>query len=607
MENGWWHGWRRALLGCALGVAAWGAPAPRVLAGPAPDATAPAAARADTGAAPGSRADSLARRQRVDSLAIVRSADSLLVRAANAPPETLDTAPQLTVPVFLGGGEIFRVRGGRDGLGPKERAAAIRTRLTNVVRDAAAPADSVRLRSTAQGVEVRVGRYFLWVITPEDIDGLSSADLAVHMAELPGRLRDGILKERSLRRPIGILKSTLLAIGLTFAAWLLARVLAMGGRAWHDWLNGVLPRYLRAIRVRNFEVFSKSQLTAGLGGVLARLDLVLGIVLLYLYLTLVFSLFPWTQGWSWQLLHFASSKAMAGLRSIGAAVPGLLLIVVIVAFFRWLAGLSDRFFDAVASGSLRVGWVHAEVARPSKRIVKIVLWITAAIVAFPYIPGAQTRAFQGVSLFVGVLFSLGSTGIISNIIAGIVLTFSRAFRVGDRVKIGAEVGDVTSLGFFATKLRTIRNEELTLPNGQVASSAIVNYTRLAAGPGLILHTEVTIGYDVDWRKVHALLVEAGARVEGVEAEPAPWVYQRSLNDFHVSYELNCVTRLSHPQLRLYSDLHQEIQDAFARAGIEILSPGYHAIRDGNSAVLPAEPEGPRPEGRQFHLNTTQGA
>lgn len=537
--------------------------------------------------------------------ALVPAADTLVVHATNAPAETVGTASLLTVPVFLGGGEIFRVRAGRDGLGARERAAAIRARLTNVVRDAGAPADSVRLRSTPQGVEVRLGGYFLWVITPEDIAGLDPADLAVHMAELPGRLRDGILKERQLRRPLGVLKSTFLALGLTFVAWLLARLLHVGGRAWHAWLGGVLPHHLRPIRVRNFEIFSKTQLTAGLRGVLARLDLILGVVLLYLYLTLVLSLFPWTQGWSWQLVHFASNKAMAALRSVVMAVPGLALIVVIVFLFRWLANLSDRFFDAVDTGLLRVGWIHAELARPSKGIVKIVLWITAAILAFPYIPGAQTRAFQGVSLFVGVLFSLGSTGIISNIIAGIVLTFSRAFRVGDRVKIGNEVGDVTSLGFFATKLRTIRNEELTLPNGQVASSAIVNYSRLADGPGLILHTGVTIGYDVDWRTVHALLVEAGTRVDGIEREPAPWVYQRSLNDFHISYELNCVTRLSHPQLRLYSDLHQEIQDAFARAGIEILSPGYHAIRDANSAVLPAEPSGPRPPDWGFRVGRSQ--
>jgi small-conductance mechanosensitive channel len=171
------------------------------------------------------------------------------------------------------------------------------------------------------------------------------------------------------------------------------------------------------------------------------------------------------------------------------------------------------------------------------------------------------------------------------------------------VRIGEVTGDVVSLGFFATKLRTIRNEEVTLPNGQVAAQAIVNYTRLAENPGLVLHTEVTIGYDVDWRKVHALLIGAAGKVEGIEKEPAPQVFQRSLNDYHVSYELTAVTHLSHPQLRLYSDLHQEIQDAFAAAGVEILSPAFHAIRDAPAAVLPGEPKGARPGPGAFRVET----
>ena len=166
---------------------------------------------------------------------------------------------------------------------------------------------------------------------------------------------------------------------------------------------------------------------------------------------------------------------------------------------------------------------------------------------------------------------------------------------------------MVNLGFFSTKLRTPRNEEVTLPNGQVASQPIVNYTRLAAESGLVLHTQVTIGYDADWRTVHALLIEAAGRVEGIERERAPWVFQRSLNDYHITYEICCVTRESHQQLRLYSRLHEEIQDAFARAGVEILSPAYHALRDANAPVLPEEPTGPRAEPGGFRVRPPRGA
>ena len=276
----------------------------------------------------------------------------------------------------------------------------------------------------------------------------------------------------------------------------------------------------------------------------------------------------------------------------------------ILLLFRWLTRLSARFFDAIGDGTLVIDRFHRELAPPSKRLVRILLWVIAAMVAYPYIPGSGTKAVQGVSILFGIMLSLGSTGFVGNMIAGIVLTYSRSFRVGDRVRIADQMGDVVSLGFFATKLRTIRNEEVTIPNGQVASASIVNYTRLADDPGLILHTEVTISYDAEWRKVHALLIEAALRVEGVEKVPKPWVFQRSLNDFHISYELNCITHQSHPQLRLYSDLHAEIQDAFSRAGVEILSPGYHAVRDANAAVLPDTPKGPRPEPGGFRVKNS---
>lgn len=570
---------------------------------------APAASAADTVRAASLLADSMAASHDsssvdstgLDSTSLQRAAESLTASAVSAPPETLVTPPPSSVPVFLGAKEVFRVRAARDGLDPKERAAAIRTRLTTAVLDDRTPADSVRLVSSLEGIEVRLGRHFLWVITSGDVEGMSPSELAASIAEMPEQIRAGIEKERAGRRPLGILIAFLLAAGLTLVAWLLARLVLTGGRKWRTWLENVLPKRLGAIRLRNFEVLSHTQVTGIVTAVLGQLHLVLGVLLLYTYLAVLFSLFPWTQSWSWQLLHFASTQATAALLSVASALPGLLMVVVIIVVFRWLIQLSNRFFDSVEAGTIHMGGLHPELARPSKRLLNIVLWLAAIIIAYPYIPGAQSKAFQGVSLMLGVLVSLGSTGIVGNMISGIVLTYSRSFKVGDRVQIGEHVGDVTSLGFFATKLRTIRNEEVTLPNGQVASSAVMNYTRLAADRGLILHTQVTIGYDVEWQVVHRLLIEAASKVEGVEREPAPVVYQRGLGDYNVAYELTCVTRQSHPQLKLYSDLHQEIQDAFARAGVEILSPAFHALRDANAAVLPAKPEGPRPPDGGFRV------
>ncbi len=595
---------RLTLVLLAAGLVPAGLPWPGVWAGSVQAQVAPVrdtATPADTAAAPAdtSAADSAA-------AAIEEAAATLAARAETATPETVAVVREEAIPVFLGGREVFRVRSGRDGLTPRERATAIRVRLNAAVARRDAPADSVRLVSTPEGIEVRLAAQFLWIVTPGDVEGVEASELAVLIAELPGRVREGLQRERAGRRPIGVLISFAIAIGITLLAWLAVRLLLALNRRWRAGLARTLPRYLKGIRLRNFEVLSQAQMTGLVGGLLGRLDVVLGLLLFYVYVTLVLSLFPWTQDWSWQLFSFAIGGVLEVLRNAFSAVPGLLMIALIFVLFRWLVRLSDRFFDAVGDGSLPIGGFHRELARPSKRLVRILLYIVAAMVAYPYVPGAQSKAVQGVSLLVGVMVSLGSTGFVGNIISGIVLTYARSFRQGDRVRIGEQVGDVMSLGFFATKIRTIRNEEVTLPNGLVAASAIVNYTRLAEEQGLILHTEVTIGYDVDWRKVHALLIEAAGRVDGIEKDPKPWVFQRSLNDYHISYELNAVTHLSHPQLRLYSDLHQEIQDAFARAGVEILSPGYHAIRDANEAVLPQEPAGPRPSPGGFRVRSREG-
>ena len=510
-----------------------------------------------------------------------------------APAETSAVTPVPSAPVFLGGREIFRVLVARDGLGPAARASAIRSRLNQAVADNRVPADSVRLLPDREGIQVRLGPHFLWLITPGDAPSHDATELAALIVRLPAEIRDGISRERAGRKPARVLISAGIAIGLTLVALGVFRLLLMGSRRWRRWLNRSLGTHAPAIRLRSFEVLSRAQVGGVLTGILARLDLVIGAVLFYVYLASVFSLFPWTQGWSSLLLTFAAAQTLKVLVSILSGIPGLFAIAVIFFLFRWLTGLASRFFDAIGDGSLVLGAFHPELARPSKKILEILLWLIAIMVAYPYIPGSGSKAVQGVSLLFGVVFSLGSTGFIGNMIAGIVLTYSRSFKVGDRVHIAEQVGDIVSLGFFATKLRTVRNEEVTIPNGQVVGTAIVNYTRLAEDPGLILHTQVTIGYDVDWRQVHALLIEAALRVEAIETEPKPWVFQRSLNDYYPTYELNCITHESHAQLRLYSDLHAEIQDAFSRAGVEILSPAYHSIRDANSQVLPNEPAGPR--------------
>jgi small-conductance mechanosensitive channel len=202
------------------------------------------------------------------------------------------------------------------------------------------------------------------------------------------------------------------------------------------------------------------------------------------------------------------------------------------------------------------------------------------------LPGGRSEAFRGISILLGVLISVGSGSAVSNVMAGIMLTYMRPFKVGDRVQIAGTTGDVLEKTLLVTRLRTVKNVEVVLPNSAIAGGLILNYSAMSRSRGLVLHTTVTIGYDAPWRVVHELMVTAAQKTDGIMADPAPFVLQTSLNDFNISYELNAYTDRPNDSEAIYSRLHLNIQDCFNQAGIEIMSPAYHALRDGNTITIP---------------------
>ena len=192
------------------------------------------------------------------------------------------------------------------------------------------------------------------------------------------------------------------------------------------------------------------------------------------------------------------------------------------------------------------------------------------------------------AIFLGVLVSLGSTGAVSNVIAGIFLTYTGAFRMNDRVRIADTVGDVVHMSLLATRIKTVKEEMITVPNGLVLGSHIVNYSSSGSDPGLILHSTVTLGYDVPWRKAEELLKEAARKTEHIIESLEPFVLQTSLNDFNVAYQINAYTNEPSKMAMIYSALHKNIQEVFRDAKVEILSPEYRAHRDGNALTIPEE-------------------
>lgn len=312
------------------------------------------------------------------------------------------------------------------------------------------------------------------------------------------------------------------------------------------------------------------------------------ILLLLLYLTAVFSVFPQTRGLVTAVLGGLFQVLDAAWKAFQNYLPNLLILAVIVTVTFYGLKLIRFVFRELEKGTISFAHFHQDWAIPTYQLVRFLVLAIAFIGAFPYLPGSASPAFQGISVFLGLLISLGSSSFISNIVSGVVLTYTRAFRVGDRVKIADTVGDVIEKRLLITRIRTIKNIEITVPNGLVMTSHILNYSTMAQDQGLILHTTVTLGYDIPWRRIHEVLIAAARATPGVLSDPAPFIHQTSLGDFAVSYEVNAYTNQANGMAAVTSALHQNIQDECNRAGIEILSPHYAAVRDGNGSTIPQE-------------------
>ncbi|MEQ8424277.1 MAG: mechanosensitive ion channel, partial [Cyclobacteriaceae bacterium] len=311
---------------------------------------------------------------------------------------------------------------------------------------------------------------------------------------------------------------------------------------------------------------------------------------LYLALPLLFSIFPWTRGWAETLFGYVFNPLKSVFLSLFNFIPNLFTIGVIYFVTRYAIRFIGYLADEVEKGSLVISGFYPDWAKPTFGIVKVLMYAFMFVAIFPYLPGSNSDVFKGVSVFLGVLFSLGSSSAIGNMVAGLVITYMRPFKIGDRIKIGEITGVVLEKSMLVTRIRTIKNEEITVPNATVLSGHTINYTTSAKELGLILHTTVTIGYDVPWQKVQDLLIKSANDADGVlkDENKKPFVLQTSLDDFYVAYQLNAYTDQPEKMAVIYSNLHQQIQDKFAEAGVEIMSPHFGAIRDGSAVNIPSD-------------------
>jgi small-conductance mechanosensitive channel len=312
------------------------------------------------------------------------------------------------------------------------------------------------------------------------------------------------------------------------------------------------------------------------------------VILIYWTLTVLIGIFPFTGGYAPRLISYFLDPIKNIFISIWNYLPNLFTIVILVIFFRYFLRILYYFKKEIERGALKIPGFYVDWANPTFQIIRVLVLAFMVIVIFPYLPGSDSQIFKGVSVFLGVLFTFGSAGALGNVVSGLVLTYMRAYRIGDRVQIGDATGDVIEKSILVTKIKTIKNEIIAIPNSTVMSSHTKNFSAEAEEFGLIIHTTVTIGYDSPWRQIHELLIKAALATELIEKDPAPFVFQTSLNDFYVSYQINAYTKVANHQHITYSQLHQNIQDSFNAAGVEIMSSHYSNIRDGNKSTVPVD-------------------
>ncbi len=510
---------------------------------------------------------------------------------AQSPTEASLTEAKAAVVRFRGK-DLFEVRAPVGALQPPERARAIEGRIGAIAAGAADALDAIHVVERERTSDLLAGEQLVLSVTDADATplGRTRQQLAADYSVVLRRALEQEFSGRSLR---GITTALALTALATLVFIIVLRVLTGLFRRAATRVRSWEGARISGLRLKEVELVSAHRMTLLAARTVETLRWVLTFVAVVIYLETVLGFFPWTRAAAVQFRAYLWGALSSVLVATIEYLPNLVYITLIVVVVRVVLRGARLIFESLGQGDLNLGGFHPEWAEPTSKIARFTIVAFAGVVIFPYLPGAESPAFRGISIFLGVLISFGSTSAVANVVAGIVMTYMIPFRVGDRVKIGETVGDVVETNLLVVRLRTIKNVDVTIPNASVLGGHIVNYSSRAREEGLILHSMVTIGYDAPWRTVHQLLTAAATTTKGILTAPAPFVLQTSLDDFYVSYQINAYTDQPNRMAMTYGELHQNIQDAFAAAGVEIMSPHYRAVRDGSTVTLPADqlPEG----------------
>ncbi len=512
---------------------------------------------------------------------------SPVVDSVPAPGSRPDSAA-----VVQRGDTLFFVFGRLGPFSASERAAAVASRIRELRLDGVDP-DSVRVLDDGVRSEVWAGSVAVLTVTAADTvaRGTGRAEAA---AEMAGGVQAGLSASfltRSLRDLLLGLLWTVIATGVLLG---LLRLMSRWYPRLYRRIRSIQEHKLPVLKFQNLVLLTGERIQRTVLALARVSRLVVTALLLFLYFPLVFSFFPPTRLLAQRLVSLALEPALSAWWAVVGYLPNLFYIGVIGVLAHYGVKVVGMVFTAIGNGTIGLPGFYPDWADPTFKLVRVLVVAFSVILVWPYLPNSDSIAFKGVAGFLGLLLTFGSAGAVSNVVGGVVMIYMRPFQIGDRVKIADTIGDVVQRGMLVTRLRSPKNVEITIPNSMVLGNFIVNFSATAREGGVILHTTVTIGYDTPWPRVHEALKEAARRTPNVLQSPVPFVLQTALGDNAVSYELNVYTTEPQRIPATYSSLHQNIQDVFAESEMEILSPLYHAVRDGNSPTIPDLP-GEAPE------------
>jgi small-conductance mechanosensitive channel len=485
------------------------------------------------------------------------------------------------------GSTLFKIYVAIGPISPAQRASLNEQQIRMIAKSPFYHSDSVRVYKSELAYAVMYGESIITSVFEEDAraEGSTKEEVA---RQREAKIIHAIQQHRKATNLGEIIKNGGFSLGILFLFIVLIVIINKLFRKLSvkmaDWQNQIM----KILHLREFQFFNRQRQLALLLVLLKITRWLIVIILLIVAFLAIFYLLPWTKEISIAILGSVIRPLRNILQSFWEYVPNMITIIVILFVTRLIIRLFKFLKNEVETGNLKIPGFYADWALPTFNIFRVLIIIFTIVAVWPYLPGSGSQVFQGVSVFFGLVFSLTSASALSNFMAGLTLTYTRAFKLGDRVKIGEVTGDIIEKSMIVTKIRTIKNEEITIPNTKIMSTEVINYSTCAPDLGLIMHTTVTIGYDAPWRQVHQLLTDAALNTRLILKKPLPFVLQTALNDFYISYQLNAFTRSPNEMAVIFSDLHQNIQDSFNKAGVEIMSPHYKAVRDGNTIAIPEE-------------------